>query len=175
MSIPNAFKPTFGPLFRSQAVWERLRVQTESPHRLALGFAVGAVLGLSPLLWGSSLLGIALAWRLRLNLLAVQVGNCASYPLHVALFVPFLWVGQKLLPDTLQTLSLSAWPVVLAAGPRSFLHSFWQANLGALIVWLLSSPLWLGIFYLGLRGVLKATSRASARIGADSCRNPNKS
>lgn len=175
MFIPNAFKPTGMLLLRPQMVWNRLCVQADSPHRLALGLSVGAVLGLSPLLWGSSLLGITLAWRLRLNLLAVQAGNCASYPLHVVLFIPFLWVGQKLLPASSQPVPLSAWRVALAAGPQSFMHSFWQANLGALAVWLLSSPLWLGIFYLGLRGLLKGRPRPLAHDETDPHNKSNKS
>lgn len=135
--------------------------QGGSPRRLALSVAIGITVGLAPLIWGTSLLCMVLAWRLKLNLVAMQIGNCVCYPLHLVLFVPFLMAGQKLSLST-STSSPDLWQTALVGGPGVFVRSFWQANLYALGIWFLLSPLCLGASYLSLQVVLKRwTSRPS--------------
>jgi uncharacterized protein (DUF2062 family) len=125
-----------------------------SPGRLALGVAVGATIGLAPLIWGTSLLCAVLAWRLKLNQLAVQVGNYACYPLQIALFVPFLLAGQKLFLSSTQASSLEVWRAALVADPLLFLRNFWLANLYALVIWLLLAPFLFYGCFLPLRALL---------------------
>ncbi len=154
MFIKTVFKPLVDLLRRPASVLQGLLRQGCSPGRLALSVAVGATIGLAPLVWGTSLLCAALAWRLKLNQLAVQVGNYACYPLQVALFVPFLLAGQTLFLPSTQASSLTAWQAVLVADPLLFLRSFWLANLYALVVWLLLAPLWFYCCFLPLRAFL---------------------
>ncbi|APG28677.1 hypothetical protein A7E78_13045 [Syntrophotalea acetylenivorans] len=154
MSIKTAFKPLTDLLRKPVSVLKQLLGQGCSPGCLALGVAVGATIGLAPLVWGTSLLCAALAWRLKLNQLAVQVGNYACYPLQIALFVPFLLAGQKLFLLSAQASSLEAWRVALVTDPLLFLRNFWLANLYALVIWLLLAPLFFYGFFLPLRALL---------------------
>jgi uncharacterized protein (DUF2062 family) len=154
MSIKTVFKPLVDLLRRPAAVLQRLLRQGCSPGRLALSVALGATIGLAPLLWGTSLICATLAWRLKLNQLAVQVGNYACYPLQIALFVPFLLAGQKLFLSSAQASSLAVWQAVLVADPLLFLRNFWLANLYALVIWLLLAPLWFYCCFLPLRTLL---------------------
>ncbi len=161
MSITNGFETGLPWLRRPAAVLRQLLGQGSSPRRLALSVAIGITVGLAPLIWGTSLLCILLAWRLRLNPVAMQIGNCVCYPLQIALFVPFLLAGQKLSLAT-STFPPELWQTALAGGPEMFIRSFWQANLYALGIWFLLSPLCLVVSYLSLQVVLKRwTSRSS--------------
>lgn len=161
MSITTAFKPLVGLLRCPTSVLQRLLRQGCSPGRLALSVAVGATVGLAPLIWGTSLLCAILAWRLRLNQLAVQIGNYACYPLQIALFVPFLLAGQKLFLPSTHASSLEFWRAALNAGPLLFLETFWRTNLCALLVWLLMTPFWLCCCFLFLRTLLNRWQRSS--------------
>jgi uncharacterized protein (DUF2062 family) len=161
MFIKTVFKFLAAPLRRPASVLQRLLRQGCSPGRLALSVAVGATIGLAPLIWGSSLICAGLAWRLKLNQLAVQVGNYACYPLQIALFVPFLLAGQKLFLPSAPACSLTAWQALLIADPLLFLRSFWLANLYALVVWLLLAPLWFYCCFLPVRAFLLRWNRSA--------------
>lgn len=67
-----------------------------TPQKLALTVALGACVGVMPVLWGTSLVCALLAAKLRLNHGAVQVVNYLCYPLQIALFIPFCRLGQTL-------------------------------------------------------------------------------
>ena len=53
---------------------ERLHALTDSPHSIALGFALGTFLGFLPLFGIKTLLSIALAWIFRSNRIAAIIG-----------------------------------------------------------------------------------------------------
>jgi uncharacterized protein (DUF2062 family) len=122
-----------------------------TPRQVALAVAVGATVGIMPLVWGASLIGALLAARLRLNHPLVQAVNYACYPLQIALFYPFcrfgLWCCGGDAP--------LAWPdwTQLAAGGE-WLRLFWRANLCGLGVWLAAAPLWALLVYLPLHRLL---------------------
>lgn len=64
-----------------------------TPEGLAWSLAVGVVIGVNPLLGSTTLLGLALAGVLRLNLVASQLGNHIVYPVQLALFPLWVRVG----------------------------------------------------------------------------------
>ncbi len=164
MSIKTVFKPIAGLLRKPASVLKKLLRQGCSPRRLALGVAVGVTIGLAPLIWGTSLLCVALAWRLKLNQLAVQVGNYVCYPLQIALFVPFLLAGQKLFLPSAQASSYEIWRKTLVADPLLFLRYFWLTNLYALVVWLLLAPLIFYSCFLPLRALLSRWKNSSLSL-----------
>ena len=69
-----------------------------SPHKLSLTLCFGVALGVMPLAWGTTLLCVLLASRLRLNQAAMLAVNYLCYPLQLALFLPFCHVGEFLFP-----------------------------------------------------------------------------
>ncbi|MBT0666153.1 DUF2062 domain-containing protein [Geobacter pelophilus] len=82
-----------------------------TPKKLALTLCIGSALGIMPLLWGTTLICMALAHLLRLNQVALQSVNYLFYPLQLALLVPFFklggWLfpwGPKIPPNVLTTL-----------------------------------------------------------------------
>ena len=82
-----------------------------TPRKLVQTLCVGTVLGIMPLLWGTTLICILLAHVFRLNHLALQSVNYLLYPVQLALLIPFFKLGTWLFPwgpavpqDTLATL-----------------------------------------------------------------------
>ncbi len=69
-----------------------------SPHELALAVAVGASIGVLPLVWGTTVVCALLAGHFRLNQLCVQAVNYVVYPLQLALLVPFYRLGARIFP-----------------------------------------------------------------------------
>jgi len=64
-----------------------------SPRRLALTLAIGFAVGCIPVLGLPTLVCVALAMTLKLNLPAIQAANCAAMPLQLMLMAPFVRMG----------------------------------------------------------------------------------
>ena len=69
-----------------------------SPRRLALTLVLGFVIGCIPVVGLPTALCAVLALAFRLNQPAIQAANYAAMPFQVALIVPLLRLGSKLLP-----------------------------------------------------------------------------
>jgi uncharacterized protein (DUF2062 family) len=70
--------------------------QGTTPEGIALSLACGTAVGLFPVLGTTTLLGLALAPALRLNLALVQAANWAVYPLQLMLVLPLVRLGDWL-------------------------------------------------------------------------------
>ncbi len=79
-------------------IGKRMRRVPDTPHRIALGFACGALVSFSPFFGFHFFLAAGLAWLMRGNILAglfgTAVGNPFSFP-----FIAFasLWTGRTIL------------------------------------------------------------------------------
>lgn len=70
----------------------------EPPARTAWAFALGVFIGMSPLLGIHTLLGVLLAWRLRLNKLVTLAGVYITNPWTIVPIYTFgTWIGVKML------------------------------------------------------------------------------
>jgi hypothetical protein len=70
----------------------------ESPHRIAIAFATGVFIGMSPLLGIHTVLGIAVAWKFSLNRLVTLVGVYITNPWTIVPIYTFgTWTGAKIL------------------------------------------------------------------------------
>lgn len=69
-----------------------------SPRRLALTLALGFAIGCIPVVGIPTVLCATLALTLRLNLPAIQAANYVAMPFQIALIVPFVRLGQWLMP-----------------------------------------------------------------------------
>ncbi len=81
-----------------------------SPRRLALTLALGFAVGCIPVIGVPTLLCAALAFAFRLNFPVIQAANYVAMPLQLLLIVPFVRLGQLLLPSG------------PGFAPRAFLH-----------------------------------------------------
>ncbi len=70
----------------------------ETPHQIAIAFALGVFMGISPLLGLHYIGAFMLAWLFRLNKLVVAIGVTVNNPWTIIPICSFCaWVGAKLL------------------------------------------------------------------------------
>ena len=70
----------------------------ESPHRIAITFAIGVFIGMSPLLGIHTVLGLAVAWIFKLNRLVTLVGVFVTNPWTIVPIYTFgTWIGARLM------------------------------------------------------------------------------
>lgn len=139
-----------------------------TPHQLVLTLCIGGAMGLLPLIWGTSLLCLAIGRLFRLNQLVLQAVNYLLYPVQLALLFPFCKLGAVLFPwgpmhPAGVMLAHSSGPM---GGRISFL--FWM-GLKALAAWLLIVPPVCLLTYLCLVAVFirkPKTTGGQAKLGA---------
>lgn len=69
----------------------------DTPHRIALAFALGVFMGISPLLGLHTIGAFFLAWVLKLNRLVAVVGVFVTNPWTIAPIYTFCtWVGARI-------------------------------------------------------------------------------
>jgi len=89
-----------------------------TPHKIALAVALGALLGMAPVLGTTIVSCTVAALALRLNLVLIQIVNNLVYPLELLLLIPFVQAGQRLFGQP--PLPLSVGQIV-----DMFKHDFW--------------------------------------------------
>lgn len=115
--------------------------QGVTPRRLALTLAIGFVVGCIPVVGLPTGICAVIALSFRLNLPAIQAANYLAMPFQVALILPLMRLGAKLIPiATKHRLDLSALAhspaQVLAHSPQLVLQAGGMAG-QALFAWLL--------------------------------------
>lgn len=67
----------------------------ETPHKIALAFSIGLFVGISPFIGIHTLLGLALAWILRLNRMVTLTGVYITNPWSMVPIYTFCtWIGM---------------------------------------------------------------------------------
>lgn len=126
-----------------------------SPEKLALSVALGATIGIIPVLGVTTMLCAGLAIVFRMNPVSIQLVNYLIYPLQLLLFIPFLSLGQSIAsgPEIPQTISEII--VIFKEDWLMGLKLFGLANLWALLFWgMLSLPFGF-IVYLVFRNLFR--------------------
>jgi uncharacterized protein (DUF2062 family) len=106
-----------------------------SPEKLAWSIAVGLLIGINPVLGSTTLFCLAIAFVLRLNIAASQLGNHIVYPLELILIIPFIHLGSRLFHTA--PMPLSATELLRAARehPLTLSRQLWLWEWHALVVW----------------------------------------
>jgi uncharacterized protein (DUF2062 family) len=122
-----------------------------APRDLALCLALGAGIGMFPVLGVSTpALTVIALWR-RLNLAAIQLVSWLIAPLQLAMIIPFMRIGEKLLGAPPQPLTIEAGMEILGEGVH------------AAAGWMLIGPAGIYVLYRLLTPVLE---RALVRLDA---------
>jgi len=155
--------PLSPPPLAPPVSWLRRRVldpllnllkQGLAPGQLALTVASGVVVGIVPLFGATTVLAALVAWRLRLNIAALQLVTHLLTPVQLLLLPVLLRQGARVLGGaSAQDLSVSSVRHLLATDWREALHLLWRAELGALAIWALSGVVLVGMLYLVLKPV----------------------
>ena len=149
MSVSESQNLSGGYLKRLGALLTTQLRQGLQPRQITLALAVGATIGVLPVIWGTSVICCLLAYGLRLNQAIVQLANYLVFPLQILLFIPYLQGGEKLFSTDLLPTNPESFLEQIQTSPWEFIQQFWQINLQAAAVWLITTPLlFLSLFFL---------------------------
>jgi uncharacterized protein (DUF2062 family) len=132
------------------------------PRQLALSIAIGLVVGVFPVLGTTMVLCTIAALALRLNLIAVHAVHFAATPLQLALIIPFVRVGERLVGAEAQSLTIVDGMALIQQGVAHAVVALWSAIVHAVTGWLALAPLVLMVAYVIARAILERVSARSS-------------
>jgi uncharacterized protein (DUF2062 family) len=130
-----------------------------APEALALSLALGATLGLFPVLGVTTALCVAAGFALRLNHPAMQLANYLVYPLQIPLILVFVRLGETIVGATPMTVSAERLLAFFRQDPLAFVARFGWTGLHGILGWLAVAPLVCGALYGGLVPLLRHATR----------------
>lgn len=122
--------------------------QGMSPEKIALTIALGAVLGVTPVLGSTTILCSLAALLLRLNLPAIQLVNGAVYPLQIILLIPYYKAGAWIFRANTSGVSLNGVLTLFQIGILHAIRSLWVVTMHALVAWLATGVACVLILYV---------------------------
>lgn len=126
-----------------------------TPQKIALTVAIGATVGLFPILGSTTLLCFLAGILLKLNQPIIQAINYLVYPLQVAGIYFFIRVGEWLTRTPPLKFSIAGLLQQFRAAPLHFLQDFGMTALRGVLAWILIAPLAAAALYFGLLPVLR--------------------
>ena len=130
-----------------------------APEKLALSLALGATLGLFPVLGATTALCVAVGIALRLNHPALQLANYVVCPLQIPLLLVFVRLGETMVGATPMPFSVERLVTFFREDPLAFLARFGWTGVHGILGWLTVAPLMGGALYVGLLPLLRCTAR----------------
>lgn len=130
-----------------------------SPEKLAWSIALGLVIGINPILGSTTILCLAVAAILRLNIAASQIGNHIVYPLEILLVLPFIHLGTKLFHTAPIPLSTDELLASARRDPLGLLKHLWMWEWHAFVVWAALAAILTPLLALALTPLLRKLLR----------------
>lgn len=160
MSADPAAQPGFWRRRVVDPVVAQLK-QGVTPPQVALTLALGAVLGIFPILGACTILCAIAGVALRLNQPLIQLVNYLVYPLQVLLLIPFYRAGERLFgAEPVPIVDVAALVARFGESPWQFLLDYGRVGLYGIAVWLLLAPPLAAALYFGLRPLVAGLARA---------------
>jgi uncharacterized protein (DUF2062 family) len=138
-----------------------LLTQGISPKSLALCVAIGVVVGNIPVLGVSTILCTIVALILRLNVPAIQLVQAAMAPTQLLLIIPFVRLGEWLMHDPAQAVTIKAAFALMAQGIWHSVIVLKDAILHGTVAWALIAPFFIYLIY---RLLVPLFERAAAEL-----------
>ncbi len=117
------------------------------------------MVGLSPTLGLTTVIMLLLAWLLRLNYVATQIGIHLMTPLQVVLFLPLIDVGIAVFRAEPLPMSRDEILGLMHHHPIRLMHVLWQWEWHALAVWAVCAAVCTPILAVQIRKVLEMSMR----------------
>jgi uncharacterized protein (DUF2062 family) len=111
-----------------------------SPERIGWTIALGVVLGVFPIMGTTTLVCLLAGWLLRLNQPVLHVFKTLVYPLHLALILVFIRLGERLYGVPLILFSIPQMLRKFRNDPLQFATDFGMAAWHGVSAWLLIAP-----------------------------------
>ena len=136
--------------------------QGTSPEKLSWSISLGTTLGIFPIMGSTSVVCLAVAHLFKLNQPVVHLFKTLTYPIHLAMILVYIRLGQKLngLPET--PFSITEMMSQFKDSPAQFARDFGMATLYGIEAWAISAIILIPTIYLVSLPLLKTlTSRKS--------------
>ena len=133
-----------------------------TPEKMALCLALGAGIGLFPILGTTTLICAVVALTLRLNLIAIQFANYVVYPLQLLMIIPFLRLGEWLAGAPPFPLSVTEIVDRFHAGVWNGVSTLATALVHAILGWVVVVPAMVVLLWFALRPMLRRMASALA-------------
>jgi uncharacterized protein (DUF2062 family) len=150
------------PLWRRWFVTPVVKQLTNgiTPEKIAWSISLGIVLGVFPIMGTTTLLCIAVGWVFKLNQPVLHIFNYAMYPLHLALILIFIRLGQQLFGVPLLSFSISELVDQFNASPVQFARDFGMAAVHGICAWLLVAPVAMVLIKLACMPVIRRLAKS---------------
>jgi uncharacterized protein (DUF2062 family) len=116
-----------------------------TPRSLAWSIAAGVLIGINPVIGSTTVLCLAAAFSLRLNVVASQIANHAMFPLELALVIPFIRLGSRVFHTAVMPLSPHLFFQAARSAPLALTRQIWLWEWHAFVLWaaiaLVAAPL----------------------------------
>lgn len=109
-------------------------------NRVSWTIALGLVLGVFPIMGSTTLVCLLVGWALGLNQALLHVAKAVVYPLHLALILVFIRLGERLYGVPLISFSIPELMGKFKADPLQFARDFGMAAWHGVSAWLLIAP-----------------------------------
>lgn len=126
-----------------------------TPEKLAWSLATGLIIGINPILGSTTILCLGVAFLLRLNIAASQIGNHIVYPLQIILLIPFIRFGSRIFHTAPMPLSAAQLLHAARENPVALSRQLWQWELHALLLWAAIAAVTLPLLALALTPLLR--------------------
>lgn len=136
--------------------------QGVTPEKIALGLAMGVVLGVTPAIGSTTFLCMIAAFFLRLNPAAIQLVNYLMFPLQLILLIPFIRGGEWMFGAARNPVTLERIRQLIAASVWHAIATLWTSTVHALAVWAILGLLAIFPIYWLLVGPLRRVARMRA-------------
>lgn len=134
-----------------------------TPEKIALTLALGAVIGIFPILGSTTLLCAIVGLWLRLNQPVIQLVNYFVYPVQVALLLPFYRSGETLFGQPhVPIFSVAELMQRFQASPTQFVVDYGMVGVYGIAVWTLAAPLLIAALYYATRPLLRGLKLRSS-------------
>ncbi len=111
-----------------------------TPDKLGWTIAAAVTVGIFPIMGSTTLVGFLVAAAFKLNQPVLHAFKTLVYPLHLALILVFIRLGQRLHGVPLLTLSIPQMLVRFQEDPMQFVRDFGMAAWHGVTAWMLVAP-----------------------------------
>lgn len=145
-----------------------------TPHKLGWTIAAAFTLGIFPIMGTTSLVCFIFGAAFKLNQPVLHTFKTLAYPLHLALILVFIRLGQRLHGVPLLALSIPQMLTRFQADPMQFARDFGLAAWHGITAWMLVAPVLAVAIKLAITPILIRfaekirTNREAAAAGSES-------
>ncbi len=126
-----------------------------TPEKIALCIALGAMLGVFPVIGSTMILCTVASLSLKLNLPLIQIISYLVYPLQFLLLIPFVRFGEWVLGVPEFPISIEALLDMIKTDIVQTIITFWDATMHAILAWFIIAFILIPLIYFLFLPILR--------------------